>query len=121
MLGGAYNKTVPDCVLKEVRKTVEMAQDKSTFRICSVGCEDGSLNKQILTELAVSNPSLEIQYIGVGLCEQGCEEVEGELEELAENIIVQVVAKDYAELSKEELGMFDYVLMVSCLCYSKLL
>jgi len=66
----------------------------------------------------VSNPSLEIQYIGVGLCEQGCEEVEGELEGLAENIIVQVVAKDYAELSKEELGMFNCVLMVSCLCYS---
>lgn len=118
VLGGAYDKTVPDWVLKEVRKTVELAQDKSSFRICSVGCGDGSLDKQILTELAVSNPSLEIQYVGVGLCEQGCEEVEGELEGLAENVIVQVVAKDYAELSKEELGTFNCVLMVSCLCYS---
>ena len=118
VLGGAYHNTMAQWILKQVEQSLGALGEKGTFRVCSVGCGDGTLDKEIIGGLAAAHPGLAIEYVGVGLCEQGCEEVEGEMEDVGENVVVQVVAKDYSELSKDEVGTFDCVLMVSCLCYS---
>ena len=118
VLGGAYYDTMAQWIITQVEKTLEGLGKKESFRVCSVGCGDGMLDKQVIRELAAAHPALAIEYVGVGLCEQGCEEVEGEMESVGDNVVVQVVAKDYNELYKDEVGTFDCVLMVSCLCYS---
>ena len=118
VLGGEQDKKTMEWILKQVEQSMKVALGKTSFQVCSVGCGDGALDKQVLEELAAAHPTTEIQYVGVGLCEQGCEEVEAKMEGLAGNVMVQVVAKDYSELSKEEVGTFDCVLMVGCLGYS---
>ena len=102
---------------KQAEKVIETL-GQGTLHVCSVGCGDGKLDKEILASLSAAHPALTIEYVGVGLCEQVCEEVAREMEGVGDNVVVQVIARDYSELSKEEVGMFNCVLMVNCLCYS---
>ena len=119
VLGGAYHDTLAQVIVQQVEKTVgTVGGGERVFRLCSVGCGDGKLDRKILSLLVAAHPQLGVEYVGVGLCEQGCEEVEGVMEGVGEGVKVRVVARDYGELSKEEVGTFNCVLMVSCLCYS---
>ena len=85
------------CITKQIETIVKTLGEEGTLRVCSVGCGDGKLDKKIMRELATAHSALTIKYVGVGLCEQ----VEGEMEGVGDNVLVQVVAKDYSELSKE--------------------
>lgn len=116
ILGGAYYDNMAQCIALQVEKTCETSE--KVFRICSVGCGDGKLDNKILSLLVTAHPELEIEYVGVGLCEQACEEVLSVMEGIGEKVKVQVIAKDYSELSNDDVGTFNCVLMVSCLCYS---
>lgn len=118
VLGGAYYDTMAEWIGKQVEQTLEALRKKESFHVCSVGCGDGVLDKKIIGMLSAAHPSLAIHYVGVGLCEQGCEEVERKMEDVGDNVVVQVVASDYSDISIDEVGRFDCVLMTSSLCYS---
>ena len=118
VLGGGHQDSMAECLAAQVEKTLETVGREGPFRLCSVGCGDGRLDRKILARLVTSHPGLDLEYVGVGLCEQGCEEVLGEMEGVGEGVKVTTVARDYSELSREDVGSFHCVLMVSCLCYS---
>ena len=116
VLGGTHQETMAQCISSHLERAMEGFE--GTFRLCSVGCGDGRLDRKVLSQLVGARPGLTLEYVGVGLCEQGCEEVLVEMEGVGEGVSVTTLARDYSELSKEEIGLFNCVLMVSCLCYS---
>ena len=118
VLGGGHQDSIAHCLAAQVDKVLEGVAREEPFRLCSVGCGDGKLDRRILGRLVEAHPGVELEYVGVGLCEQGCEEVLGEMEGVGEGVRVRTVARDYSELSREDIGSFHCVLMVSCLCYS---
>ena len=118
VLGGGHQESIAHCLAAQVDKVLEGVAREGVFRLCSVGCGDGKLDTRILGRLVEAHPGVELEYVGVGLCEQGCEEVLGEMEGVGEGVRVRTVARDYSELSREDIGSFHCVLMVSCLCYS---
>ena len=118
VLGGGHQDSIADGIAAQVAKALESVGTEGPFRLCSVGCGDGKLDRKILAKIVASHPGLALEYVGVGLCEQGCEEVLGEMEGVGEGVEVKTVARDYSELSREDVGSFHCVLMVSCLCYS---
>ena len=115
VLGGGHQESVASCIASHLERALGT---RETFRLCSVGCGDGKLDRRMLSKLVSAHPGLDIEYTGVGLCEQGCEEVMGEMEGVGERVKVRAVARDYSELTRDEVGSFHCVLMVSCLCYS---
>ena len=118
VLGGGHQESMARCLAGQLGKALETEGTEGPLRLCSVGCGDGKLDRKTLAELLASHPGLAVEYVGVGLCEQSCEEVEGEVGGVGERVKVRAVARDYSELSREEVGSFHCVLMVSCLCYS---
>lgn len=114
VLGGGQESTV-HCLTSQVKEALE-AVGGGTFRLCSVGCGDGMLDRKILLGLVDSGLNQDLEYVGVGLCEQGSEEMVGRMEGVGERIKVRGVARDYSELTREEVGSFNCILMVSCLC-----
>ena len=115
VLGGGHQDSIVHCLAAQVAKVLESVGREGPFRLCSVGCGDGKLDRKILARIVASHPGLALEYVGVGLCEQGCEEVLGEMEGVGEGVEVKTVAMDYSELSREDVGSFHCVLMVSCL------
>lgn len=88
-----------------------------SLRICSIGCEDGKLDRLILEGVK----GVKVQYVGLDTDEQI---VDGALEKLrgiSPNIDVNVLAVDYEEaaaLKALSLEPFDLIWMVNCTYYA---
>ena len=104
-------------IVEKAKALIESSGSKE-FRICSVGCEDGSLDRVVLGELSKAHPSVKILYTGIEIDEQVCDVAEERLNDVASNVKVEIVAKDYEELSKEDFTAFDLMLMVNCTYYA---
>lgn len=88
-----------------------------TLRICSVGCEDGKLDRLILEGLK----SVQVQYVGLDTDELIVEAALDRLQGLSSNIEAKTVAVDYEEVNAlTDLAMeqFDLIWMVNCTYYA---
>ena len=105
-------------IIEKAKLIIEASGSSQEFRICSVGCEDGSLDRILLSELSKAFPSIKLHYTGVEVDEQVCDAAEDKLTGVATNVEIEMVAKDYEELSKDDVAPVDLVLMVNCTYYA---
>lgn len=83
------------------------------LRICSIGCEDGKLDRLILEGLKDAR----VQYVGLDTDEQTVEEASEKLQGVSPNIEASVMVADYEEVNVlRELALepFDIIWMVNC-------
>lgn len=94
-----------------------VGDDGHTLRVCSVGCEDGTLDKTILEGLK----QIKVDYVGLETDEQLCEAAMEKLGGVYPNIGVSTAVVDYEEedLMGLELGAFDLIWMVNCTYYAQ--
>lgn len=98
--------------LKSVKK------ESKNFRVCSIGCGDGKLDKLILEGC---RDTTIIQYVGLDIDEQVVDGAEEILAGISLNIETSTVAVDYEDLSALKnlaLEQFDLVWMVNCTYYA---
>ena len=115
---GNSESVISQRIVDKAQALIESSSPKE-FRICSVGCEDGSLDKVVLDKLSKTNPSIKFYYTGIETDEQVCEAAEERLSEIASNIQVKFIVKDYEELSKGDFTeAFDLMFMVNCTYYA---
>ena len=105
-------------IVEKAKVLIESAEDLKDFRICSVGCEDGSLDKLVLSELSKGFSSITFHYMDIEMDEQVCDTAEANLSSVATNVKVEFVTKDYEELSRDDFAPFDLMLMVNCTYYA---
>ena len=88
----------------------------NTIRVCSIGCQDGSLDRNILAELG----KRQIEYVGLESDEDLCESASEKLGSISSNISVSTTAVDYEEddLAELSLAPFDLVWIVNCSHYA---
>ena len=115
---GNSESVISQRIVDKAKALIESSSPKE-FRICSVGCEDGSLDKVVLDELSKAYPSVKFHYTGIETDEQVCETAEDKLTETASNVQVEFAVKDYEELSKDDfVEGFDLMFMVNCTYYA---
>jgi SAM-dependent methyltransferase len=93
------------------------AECGGVLRICSIGCEDGKLDRLILEGLK----NMKIEYVGLDTDEQVVEGALEKLQGVSPSIDTNAVAVDYEEvnaLSELALEPFDLVWMVNCTYYA---
>ena len=86
-------------------------------RICSIGCEDGKLDRLILEGMK----GVKLQYVGLDTDEQIVDVALEKLQGVSPNIDVKVFAVDYEEttaLKALTLEPFDLIWMVNCTYYA---
>lgn len=90
---------------------------KDVLRICSIGCEDGSLDKNILEGLK----EVKVEYMGLETDEQACEAAMEKLGQISPSISVSTAVVDYEEedLMDLNLGTFDLIWMINCTYYAQ--
>ena len=89
------------------------------FRICSIGCGDGALDRHILSNLVKLFPNVTFHYTGIDADEEICEVAESKLEDLAPNLQGKVQVEDYQELEEESFAAplsFDLIIMINSVC-----
>ena len=115
---GNSESVISQRIVEKAKALIESSSPKE-LRICSVGCEDGSLDKVVLDELSKAYPSIKFHYTGIEMDEQVAEAAEDRLTETASNVQVEFVFKDYEELSKDDFNeAFDLMFMVNCTYYA---
>lgn len=72
-----------------------MRKGEGVLRICSIGCEDGQLDRLILEGL----DDVKVQYMGLDTDELVVEGALERLQGLSPNIETNAVAVDYEEMS----------------------
>lgn len=95
-------------------------QNGGVLRICSIGCEDGSLDQLILNDLK----EIRVQYVGLDMDEQMVEGAMEKLSETSPHVEVTTIAVDYEErdtLKQLALEPFDLIWMVNCTYYATVL
>ena len=105
-------------IVDKAKALIESPVASKEFRICSIGCEEGSLDQIVLSELSKAFPSVKFHYTGIEMDEQVCDVAEDKLTNMASNVEVEVVTKDYEELSKDDFPAFNLMLMVNCTYYA---
>ena len=115
---GNSETVISQKIVEKAKLLIDSIGTTKEFRICSVGCEDGSLDKLVLTELSKAFPSIKFHYTGIEADEQVCEVAEDRLEDVANNVEIEIATKDYEELSKDDFAAFDLMLMVNCTYYA---
>lgn len=120
---GNYEKAISKWIVDRAKLLLESIKPVTKmFRICSIGCGDGSFDILILRDLAKSYPSMAFQYMGVDLDERMCEIAEEQAEGIAPNITAETVAEDFQDLTKEDIGDFHLITVKpNCLYYAELL
>ena len=93
-------------------------KESKKFRVCSIGCGDGKLDKLILEGC---QDTTIIQYVGLDIDEQVVDGAEEILAGTLLNIEISTVAVDYEDLSALKnlaLEQFDLIWMVNCTYYA---
>ena len=115
---GNSEDVISQRIVEKAKALIGSAGGSKEFRICSVGCEDGSLDKLFLSQLSKCFPSIRFHYTGIEMDEQVCDAAEDKLTGIATNVEVELITKDYEELSKDDFAAFDLILMVNCTYYA---
>ena len=103
-----------------VNRALQHAKQVNGFlRVCSIGCEDGTLDRTILEGLK----EVKVQYVGLEVDEQACEAAMDKLAGVFPNIEVSTVVVDYEDMNEEELKKlqlksFDIIWMINCTYYA---
>ena len=87
--------------------------NKNTLRICSIGCEDGTIDRLILEGLTNVN----VEYVGLDSDDVAVEEAKEKLKGISPTFKIHTIAVDYEEANELEaqvLEPFDLVWMVNC-------
>ena len=108
---GDFEQVISQWVFEKVKGLIQK-HGLTEFQFCSVGCEDASLDLVILQKLAKALPDMKFKYTGINGDE--CEVAEETLSELGPNFQVELVVRDYEELTKDGLQPFDFILMANC-------
>ena len=88
-----------------------------TLRVCSIGCADGMLDRQILQELKHTK----VNYVGLDNDEQLVDLALEKLYSISPNIKVSTVTIDYEDinaLKHMNMEKFDVIWMVNCTYYT---
>ena len=120
---GNYERAISKWIVDGAKQLVaSMKPIAKMFRVCSIGCGDGSFDSLVLKELAKMYPTMAFQYVGVDLDERVCEIAEEQAEGIAPNITAETVAEDFQDLHKEDIGDFHLITVKpNCLYYADLL
>ena len=115
---GNYKDVISKWLVQKAKELLKLNKESmEKFRICSIGCGDGSLDQWFLSDLAKLFPSTAFHYMGTDADDQTCEVAESKLKDLAPNIEVKVVVKDYQEFEDDDIATpFDLVIMVNSIC-----
>lgn len=93
-------------------------QTGGVLRVCSIGCEDGTLDQLILKGLK----DIKVQYVGLDMDEQVLEGAMEKLSGISSNSLqVKTIAVDYEDqdaLKQLALEPFDVIWMVNCTYYA---
>ena len=103
------------CALRHAEAKVVEAGD--SLRICSIGCEDGTMDKIILEGLK----GIKIDYVVLEGDEQVCESAIEKLTGISPSIAVSAKVVDYEEedMVGLDLGAFDLIWMINCTYYTQ--
>ena len=110
---GNFEQVISNWVVGKVKELIRVS-GQNEFSICSVGCEDGALDLIILQELSKALPVEKFKYTGINVDEQVCEIAEETLQDVGPNIDVELLVRDYEELTEDGLQPFDLILMANC-------
>ena len=109
---GKCEETISKWIVGKANQLIN-GEAHSEFRVCSIGCTDGTFDCLFMEEVAKKHPSLTIQYTGIDADDQACELAEEKVGSLASNITAEAVSEDYQELRKEDFSPFDLIVMVN--------
>ena len=102
-------------VVEQASKMIA-ANNSSTFCLGSIGCGDGSCDKEVLTQLLEEYPNLDLHYIGVDVNEMSCQIAREQLSPL-KGVRFEVLAKDFQHVSPADIEPCDLVIAVHVLYY----
>lgn len=90
---------------------------RPALRVCSIGCEDGTLDMAILEGLK----GIQVDYVGLDTDEQVCEAAMEKLAGVFPSISVSTIVVDYEEddLMELQLEAFDLIWMINCTYYAQ--
>ena len=104
-------------VITQTLMMYDEKQVKGSFRVCSIGCEDGSLDRLILDGIK----ELNVEYVGLDNDEQMVDMALEELRDISPNINITTMEVDYEDnnaLEQLHLEKFDVIWMVNCTYYA---
>ena len=102
-------------VVEQASKMIA-ANKSSTFCLGSIGCGDGSFDKEVLTQLLEEYPNLDLHYIGVDVNEMSCQIAREQLSPL-KGVRFEVLAKDFQHVSPADIEPCDLLIAVHALYY----
>ena len=92
------------------------ANQSNTFCLGSIGCGDGSFDKEVLTQLMEKYPNLDLHYIGVDVNEMSCQIAQEQLSSL-KGVRFEILAKDFQDVHPADIELCDLVVAVHVLYY----
>ena len=102
-------------VVEQASEMIAANQSK-TFRLGSIGCGDGSFDKEALTQLLEKYPNLDLHYIGVDVNELSCQIAREQLSSL-KGVQFEILAKDFQHVRPADIEPCDLVIAVHVLYY----
>ena len=107
-------KSVYDKILTHIKRS----GDQKAYRICSLGCGNGKLDKQILNQLAKGSPGLKFEYLGLDNNQASLEIARSTMKDMSYvNFEHHDIEGDAEGLSK--FSKFDAVIAVHIMYYFK--
>ena len=102
-------------VVEQASEMIAANQSK-TFCLGSIGCGDGSFDKEVLTQLLEKYPNLDLHYIGVDVNELSCQIAREQLSSL-KGVQFEILAKDFQHVRPADIEPCDLVIAVHVLYY----
>lgn len=93
------------------------SKDGNCFRVCSIGCEDGSLDRAVLNGVK----EIKMEYIGLDNDDQLVDVALEQLHDISPQIEVSTLAVDYEDgeaVKQLKLKPFDVIWMANCTYYT---
>ena len=107
--------------LAEKAKEAIKSGGVSVFRLCSVGCGEGKLDRLLLERLTSAFPEVEFHYFGCDINEVACVKARGALKSLPLQVHCSVACYDFEKLGKYFTdGKFDFVITTHTLYHTSL-
>ena len=103
---------------KEIECHLQKSDDQQSYRICSLGCGNGKLDKQILQQLTEKCPGVKFEYVGLDNNQASLKVARSTLIDMSfASVEYHDLEGDVQALSK--FSKFDAVIAVHLMCYLK--
>ena len=107
-----------DAVCKEIESHLQKSDNQQSYRICSLGCGGGKLDKQILQQLTEKYPGVKFEFVGLDNNQASLEVARSTLKDVSfASVEYHDLEGDVQALSK--FSKFDAVIAVHLMCYLK--